>query len=110
MREMNRTDEQVVSEFVSALLAWPGAASLTIRPMLPEDGDELQELLEQCSDYSEITFGLPPGAADGQSLYLSGLELVTEGQKILIGLSSNSVLVGVLDVLVGYPAEKIISL
>ena len=80
-----------------------------LRDLSPEDGQTVQEFLEACDDYSQVTYGLPTGAADAQSLYLTGLEHVPDEQKVLQGLWRHGQLDAVSDALIGHPDEDTLS-
>jgi ribosomal protein S18 acetylase RimI-like enzyme len=60
--------------------------------------DELQRLIEECSDYYEMTTGHPPGPAEAQSTYLvhapgkAGHE-----DRLLLGLREAGEFIGLLD-------------
>ena len=64
------------------------SAGTRVRRLTSEDGPALQRLLERCSDYAEVSFGIPTGAADAQSQFLEGLDRVAADQKYLLGVAS----------------------
>lgn len=80
-----------------------------LRDLDSEDGQLVQEFLEDCDDYSQITYGLPTGAADAQSLYLTGLEEVPPEQKVLQGLWRDNRLDAVSDALIDHPTRDTLS-
>lgn len=85
------------------------SSNAVLRDLEHEDGPFVQNFLEDCDDYSQVTYGLPTGAADAQSLYLSGLEHVPEHDKILRGFWRDGQLDAVFDALVGHPEEDTLS-
>lgn len=71
-----------------------------------EDGIALEVLIARCAEYHLASFGLPPGDADAQSQFYSGLELVPEERKYLVGCFSqdHTLLLGA-DFLEDYPSS-----
>lgn len=41
----------------------------TLRYLAADNGPAIQRLCERCSDYFNVITGLPPGAAEAQSLF-----------------------------------------
>jgi GNAT superfamily N-acetyltransferase len=70
----------------------------------PNDGYALQALCEQCTDYYEFVFGLPPGPAEAQSLFTALPEGKDYTDKQLIGFyeEGQGQLIGFLDVIRDY--------
>jgi GNAT superfamily N-acetyltransferase len=76
----------------------------TVSPLTAEDGQEVQALMERCSDHAELTMGLLPGPAEAQSLYAQLPEGKDYDDKILLGIyTAERQLVGVLDAVRDYP-------
>src|SRR5262249_46951450 len=73
--------------------------------LTPEDGPNVQALLERSADYSEQVMGLPPRPAEAQSLYLGLPEGKGYEDKLLFGVYSTDRqhLVGVFDAVRNYP-------
>jgi GNAT superfamily N-acetyltransferase len=72
--------------------------------LTPEDGPDVQALLERSADYSELVMGLPPGPAEAQSLYAGLPEGKGCEDKLLFGVfTGERRLVGVLDAIRDYP-------
>ncbi|MEQ8221930.1 MAG: GNAT family N-acetyltransferase [Candidatus Eremiobacterota bacterium] len=78
--------------------------SYFVRHLESEDGDDIQSLCENCSDYFELVTGLPPGPSEGQNLFFSlppGRDL---SDKIFAGIfDRNEKLFGLMDVIRDYP-------
>jgi len=77
-----------------------------LRSLEAQEGPLLQALLDREVEYAEVSFGLPPGAADAESQYLAGLDMVEERQKWLLGLVEGGDMVLVLDVLDRWPSDE----
>jgi GNAT superfamily N-acetyltransferase len=72
----------------------------------PDDAAGLQALLEESSDFFELTTGLPPGPAEVQSLFTALPGGKTYDDKHVIALVSRSEgTVGVIDAVSDYPAN-----
>lgn len=83
-------------------------AGYTVRPLTPDDGDDLQALCERCADYFELISGLPPGPSEAQSLFFGLPEGKGYEDKFVIGVfDTQGHLVGVLDVIRDYPEAGI---
>ncbi|HEV8261267.1 MAG TPA: GNAT family N-acetyltransferase [Burkholderiales bacterium] len=70
----------------------------------PDDAAGLQALLEESSDFFELTTGLPPGSAEVQSLFTAVPGGKTYADKHVIALLPQSEgTVGVMDAVSNYP-------
>lgn len=82
------------------------AGPVEARDVEPQDAGALQTLLEGCEDYSALVEGQPPdeeAALDVMSDVAPGKSLA---DKRLLGLWQGDALVGVLDVMRGYPEPE----
>ncbi len=68
-----------------------------------EDGPSVQSLMYRCTEFFELTFGLPTGHADAQSQFLAGLDLVAEDRKHLLGVSVGDDVIAFIDAIERYP-------
>lgn len=76
----------------------------TLLALAPEDGPNVQALLERAADYSALVMGLPPGPAEAQSLYTDLPEGKGYEDKLMLGVyTADQRLVGVLDAVRDYP-------
>ena len=73
------------------------------RELRPQDAGALQTLLEACRDYTELVEGQPPDAEAALDVMSDVAPGKTLEDKCLLGLWQNDVLIGVLDVMRGYP-------
>lgn len=80
---------------------------LLLRPIEPEDVDSVQAVIESDAGYVERVTGLPPGPADAQSLLLMRPPDLAEDRKVVYGAWAAGELVGLLDVLRGWPAPDV---
>lgn len=81
---------------------------LQLRPIEPADVESVQELIESDAGYVERVTGLPPGPADAQSLLLMRPPDLAEDRKVVYGVWAAGELVGLLDVLRGWPAPDVV--
>lgn len=80
--------------------------AVMLRPIAPEEVDAVQELIEADPAYVERVTGLPPGPADAQSLLMIVPPELPPERKTVYGVRDDSgALVGLVDVLRGYPDE-----
>jgi GNAT superfamily N-acetyltransferase len=80
------------------------AGELDVRPLDPDDGVPLQQILQSDPDYFTLSFGVPPGPAEAQSLYVGLPEGKTYDDKLLLGgFSGDGSLQAVLDVIRDHP-------
>jgi len=78
-----------------------------VKQLRPEDTAAIQALLEKCADYSQLVTGSPPGPSAAESLLIDCPPGKTASDKFVIGISTEPKdLVGVLDVIRGYPAQQ----
>lgn len=80
---------------------------LALRPIEPEDVDAVQAVIESDAGYVERVTGLPPGPADAQSLLLMRPPDLPEDHKVVYGVWCGAELVGLLDVLRGWPTAEV---
>jgi RimJ/RimL family protein N-acetyltransferase len=66
---------------------------------------ELQRVLEEAPAYSQRITGLPPGPADAQSTYSALPPDKTYDDKFVFGIWSAGAMIGVIDVIRGYPRQ-----
>jgi len=79
---------------------------ITLRPIEPEEVDAVQALIEADPGYAGRVTGLPPGPADAQSLLMMVPPDLPVERKTVYGIRDETGdLVGLLDVLRGYPDE-----
>lgn len=77
---------------------------LLLEPLGTGDIEELQGLLESDPDYAERVTGGPPGPSDAMSTLLERPEGIPEENKVVLGArSAENRLVGVIDLVRGYP-------
>jgi GNAT superfamily N-acetyltransferase len=77
--------------------------TISIRPIAETDVDGLQALLEACTEYAEQVTGYPTGPSDALSTLLQVPEGLPEDRKTVLGAWEGGRLVGVADVLLGFP-------
>jgi RimJ/RimL family protein N-acetyltransferase len=77
------------------------------RMLIASDGDALQKLCEQCSDYFELMQGYRAGSSESESLFRSLPEGKEYADKYLIGIFSRFTgrLIGVIDLIRDFPAS-----
>jgi GNAT superfamily N-acetyltransferase len=80
---------------------------LVLRPIEPEDVEAVQAVIESDAGYVERVTGLPPGPADAQSLLLMRPPDLPEDCKVVYGVWCGAELVGLLDVLRGWPTAEV---
>jgi GNAT superfamily N-acetyltransferase len=80
---------------------------LVLRPIEPEDVEAVQAVIESDAGYVERVTGLPPGPADAQSLLLMRPPDLPEDHKVVYGVWCGAELVGLLDVLRGWPTAEV---
>lgn len=81
-----------------------------MRPFGPDDGAELQRLLESCADYFDLVLGRPPGPAESLALFFAGPEEgANSANKMLRGIfdAHSARLVGALDAFADYPERGV---
>lgn len=78
-------------------------AETVLRAMGEDDVAALQELIESDAAYVERVTGHPPGPADAQSLLLMRPPDLPEEDKVVLGAWDAGALVGVVDLLRGWP-------
>jgi GNAT superfamily N-acetyltransferase len=89
---------------LSETLSLPIDERYTLVALTPDDGPEVQALLERSADYSELVMGLPPGPAEAQSLYIDLPEGTGYEDKLLLGVfTGEHRLVGALDAVRDHP-------
>jgi ribosomal protein S18 acetylase RimI-like enzyme len=75
----------------------------TVRDLLHEDVDALQELLESVPSYAERLTGYPPGPSDALSALIAVPPQFEPVNKRGLGMWDEQELVGFADVLIGHP-------
>jgi uncharacterized protein len=70
---------------------------------MPHEVDEVQAVIESDTAYVERVTGLPPGPADAQSLLMMRPPDLAEERKTVFGIRHDKELVGLVDLLRGYP-------
>ncbi len=84
------------------------SGDVTVVALDDTDAPELQHLFEQCGDYFELVFGVPPGPAEVQSGFVALPEGSTYEDKLLLGVfDDNEKLVGHIDAVRDYPAPGV---
>lgn len=84
------------------------AGDLRVVLLDDQDASELGSLFEECADYFDLVFGLPPGPAEVQSAFVALPEGSTYDDKFLLGvLDSAHELVGHIDVVRDYPVRGV---
>lgn len=78
-------------------------ADIVLREMRPDDVAALRELIESDPGYTERVTGHPPGPADAQSLLMMRPPDLPEEDKVVLGAWDAGSLVGVVDLLRGWP-------
>ena len=63
----------------------------------------LQQVIEDAPRYAHLVTGVPPGAADAQSLYTVLPDGKTYDDKFVFGIYSDAAMVGCIDLIRGYP-------
>lgn len=81
---------------------------LLLRPIEAEDVEAVQAVIESDAGYVERVTGLPPGPADAQSLLLMRPPDLAEDRKVVYGAWAAGELVGLLDVLRGWPNPEVV--
>jgi GNAT superfamily N-acetyltransferase len=76
---------------------------VNIRRFDPDEEGALQALLESDPAYAERITGAPPGPSDALSLLIGRPEGVDPADKVVLGGWEGERLVGVLDLIRGYP-------
>jgi RimJ/RimL family protein N-acetyltransferase len=78
-----------------------------VRLLIASDGDNLQKLCEQCSDYFELMQGYPADSSESHSLFRSLPEGKEYADKYLLGIFSKFTgrLIGVIDLIRDFPAS-----
>lgn len=79
------------------------AGKIEARELHPQDASALQALLEACDDYADLVEGQPPDAEAALDVMSEVAPGKTLDDKRLLGLWGADTLVGVLDVMCGYP-------
>jgi len=84
-------------------------SDISIRPLegSPSEMTELQRVIEEAPACAHRVTGLPPGPADAQSTYSALPPDKTYEEKFVIGIWHADRLIGVIDVIRGYPREDI---
>jgi hypothetical protein len=73
----------------------------------PAEMTELQRVLEEAPSYSHRVTGLPPGPSDAQSTYSILPPGKTYEDKFVFGIWRAAAMIGVIDVVRGYPTENV---
>lgn len=83
----------------------PSESHLELKPLTgdAEAMAELQRVLESRPDYYQRVEGAPPGPAEAQSVYSALPEGFSYDGKHVFGVYRGGVMVGCIDLLVGYP-------
>jgi GNAT superfamily N-acetyltransferase len=87
-------------------MADPEISIRVLHGELPEMA-ELQRVLEEAPSYSHRITGLPPGPADAQSTYSALPPDKTYDDKFVFGIWRAGAMIGVIDLIRGYPREDI---
>jgi len=80
---------------------------VTLSPVTPDEVDDLQAVIESDPEYVERVTGLPPGPADAQSLLMMRPPDLPEERKTVLAVRCDGVVVGIVDVLRGYPERHV---
>ncbi len=83
-----------------------GPVPVQLREVGADEVSALQELIEADPGYTERITGHPPGASDALSLLMMRPEGVTEDAKLVLGAWDGAALVGVVDMVRGYPDSR----
>ncbi|KKM12045.1 hypothetical protein SY88_05525 [Clostridiales bacterium PH28_bin88] len=85
---------------------------VTLKVLTKEDFTILQALLERCSDYFTFQDEEPVKPTAAQDLFSSRPEGIEDKDKVLLGILVNGQeqLVGVFDLIKGYPDPKTLTL
>jgi uncharacterized protein len=78
---------------------------VVLREIEPSDVDALAALVESDPAYVERVTGYPPGPADAQSLLMMRPPDLAADRKLVLGAWEGDDLVGVVDLLRGWPDE-----
>ena len=81
--------------------------SVTLSPITPDEVDDVQAVIESDPGYVERVTGLPPGPADAQSVLMMRPPDLPEEHKIVYGVRCGTQIVGLIDVLRGYPERGV---
>ena len=77
--------------------------TFSTRYLRAADGESLQMLAELCTDYYQLTSGLPPGPAESQSFFIALPPSFGYDSKHLMGIyAGNNSLIGVVDIIANY--------
>lgn len=85
---------------------YPCRMDLALEPLRPADRDRLIELCRACTDFFELIEGRPGGAESADELLGPLPPHVTSGAKRGFLLVHGDALVGVAELLEGYPAPR----
>jgi RimJ/RimL family protein N-acetyltransferase len=80
---------------------------VSLSPVLPSDVADVQAVIESDPAYAERVTGLPPGPADAQSLLMMRPPDVPEEHKVVLGIRRETELVGLVDLVRGYPEAEV---
>jgi RimJ/RimL family protein N-acetyltransferase len=78
-----------------------------LAPVRPEEVGAVQDVIESDPGYVQRVTGLPPGPADAQSLLLMRPPDLPEERKLVLGIRRDGEIVGLVDVLRGFPEPDI---
>lgn len=76
---------------------------VTLSPVTPDEVDAVQAVIESDPAYVERVTGLPPGPADAESLLMMRPPDLPEESKVVLTVRHGADIVGIVDVLRGYP-------
>ena len=93
-----------LEEFSSILSQIQG---MVVRALRPDDGPLLQQLCEACTDFYELAYQRPPGAAEAQGIYTSLPDGASYKDKVLIGMFDKGDLVAFVDLIRGTETARI---
>lgn len=82
-------------------------AGLDVSPLDQHDHDRLAALCRECTEFFELVEGMPGGAEVASNVLGPLPSNVTGGRKSVFGLERAGTLIGLLEILEGFPAPDI---
>lgn len=79
---------------------------VNLTPVEPDEVTAIQAVIESDPGYVERVTGLPPGPADAQSLLMMRPPDLAEDRKLVLAVRREDDVIGIIDLLRGYPEES----